>query len=153
MNKYLSLFLWIIVYLGVGFGIGQITQGAIDGWYADLQKPSFNPPNWIFPIAWSFLYVLIATAGWNLWRKGAGKTLKALFILYTVLNWAWTPIFFGMEQMLVAFVWIWVLNVVNLAFIIKAWRPVRLSSSLMILPLFWTLFASVLNYAVWMLNS
>lgn len=153
MHSYLKLFAWIIIYLAVGFGIGQITQGSIDGWYQDIQKPSFNPPNWIFPLMWSLLYVTIAVAGWNLWERNGTKTLKILFALYTVLNWAWTPIFFGAHEIGLAFFCIIAINAVNFLFINRAWKSQPISAFLMIPVLLWTLFAMVLNYNIWMLNS
>ena len=153
MRKYLTLSIWIIVYLVVSFGIGQMTQGSIQGWYQTLEKPSFNPPNYIFPIVWTILYVMVASAGWNLWRVGAGIKLKALFIVYTLMNWAWTPIFFGLHEIGLALIWIILLSLLNLAFIIMAWKEVRLSAFLVIPLLAWTSFASFLNYTIWALNS
>lgn len=156
MNKYVSLFLWIALYLGVGFAIGSSTEGSIQGWYKTLEKPEFNPPNWIFPIMWSILYAMIATAGWNLWRKNAASSgLKTIFIIYTICNFAWTPIFFGMEQIYAAFICIMAVNFFNALFIYKAWsnsRSFQFSMYMMIPPLLWTLFAAVLNYAIWVLN-
>ena len=153
MHKYLKLALWIFIYLAVSFTIGQLTQGGISGWYQNLEKPSFNPPNWIFPVVWTILYIMTATAGWNLWQVGASKTLKNIFIGYTLMNWAWTPIFFGLHQITLGLVWIIALSLLNLAFILKAWKPVRLSAVLVIPLLAWTSFASILSYYIWMLNS
>jgi tryptophan-rich sensory protein len=153
MHRYFKLTLWIIIYLAISFGIGQITQGSMDSWYRTLEKPAFNPPNFLFPIVWGFLYILIAAAGWRLWDVGASKTLKGSFILYTLMNWAWTPIFFGAHQLLLGFIWIILINAVTIFIIMRAWKPVRLTSLLMILPLCWTLFAMILNYAIWALNS
>lgn len=153
MNTYIKLALWIILYLAVSFGIGQLTQGSISGWYQDLDKPSFNPPNWIFPVMWSFLYITIAIAGWKLWEVKANRTLKGLFIMYTLLNWAWTPIFFGLNALAFGFVWIAAINLINIIFIVKAWQPNRFSAYFMIPVLLWTLFAAVLNYSIWILNA
>lgn len=153
MPQYIKLILWIGIYLAVSFGIGQLTQSEISGWYQNLEKPSFNPPNFVFPIVWSILYVMTAIAGWNLWRVAAAKNLKAIFIAYTLMNWAWTPIFFGAHQITLGLVWIIALSLMNLTFIIKAWTPVRLSALLVTPLLAWTSFASVLSYYIWMLNS
>lgn len=153
MPQYIKLILWIGIYLAVSFGIGQVTQGEISGWYQDLQKPSFNPPNFVFPIVWSVLYIMTAIAGWNLWRLSASKNLKIIFFVYTLMNWAWTPIFFGAHQLALGFIWIVALSTLNLVFIVKAWQVVRLSAVLVIPLLAWTSFASVLSYYIWMLNS
>jgi tryptophan-rich sensory protein len=153
MNSYIKLAFWIIGYLAVSFTIGQMTQGGMQDWYQNLEKPSFNPPNYIFPIVWTILYIMTATAGWNLWRVNADKSLKIIFVVYTLMNWAWTPIFFGAHQIMLGFIWIIALSLVNLAFIIKAWQPARLSAILVIPLLAWTSFASLLSYQIWALNS
>ncbi len=154
MNKYIKLIIWIVVYVGVAFGIGQVTQGEITTWYAGLEKPWFNPPNFLFPIVWTILYIMIATAGWKIWQSSKDvKDLKILFVAYTILNWAWTPIFFGAHEILFALVWIIILNITALIFIIKSWNKVRLSAVLMIPPLLWTSFAMVLNYSIYVLNT
>lgn len=153
MPKSLKLAVWIIAFLVISFGLGQLTQGSIDTWYQNLQKPSFNPPNWIFPIVWTILYIMTATAGWNLWQVSASKKIKVIFIIYILMNWTWTPIFFGLHQIGLAFFWITALSVLNLLFIIIAWKPARLSAILVIPLLAWTSFATVLNYSIWALNS
>ena len=103
IKPYFKLGFWIIGYLGIAFAIGQVTQGGMQGWYQNLEKPSFNPPNSVFPIVWSILYVMTATAGWNLWRVGADQDLKTIFIVYTLMNWLWTPIFFGVQLIFFGF--------------------------------------------------
>jgi len=153
MNRYLKLALWIIIYFVVSFGIGQATQGSIQGWYQDLQKPSFNPPNWIFPVMWSILYVTIATAGWRLWQIGASKDLKIIFITYTVFNWLWTPIFFGLEQITIGLFWIIAINIINFTFVLRAYPKDKVAALLMMPVLCWTLFAMLLNYKIWELNG
>lgn len=155
MQQYLKLGIWIVAFLVISFGIGQVTQGGMQGWYQALERPSFNPPNYIFPIVWSILYVMIAIAGWNLWQVGAVKSLKVIFGAYMLMNWAWTPIFFGLHMITAGLIWIVALSALNLLFIIKAWRfgkPVRLSAILMMPLLAWTSFASVLSYFIWALN-
>lgn len=152
MHPNVKLALWIIAFLVISFGIGQFTQGGMQDWYQALKKPSFNPPNIAFPIVWSILYVMIAIAGWNLWRVGAARNIKIIFGGYMLMNWAWTPIFFGLHQITLGLVWIVALSIVNLIFIIKAWKAVRLSAVLMMPLLAWTSFASVLNYFIWTLN-
>jgi tryptophan-rich sensory protein len=153
MRKIITWLIWVGAYLAVGFAIGQVTQGSITTWYAALNKPNLNPPNYIFPIAWSILYVMIASAGWKIWQSShTSKDLKWLFIGYTILNWAWTPIFFGAHQIFLALIWIVLLNLVAIIFIVKSWTVDKIAASLMIPPLLWTCFALYLNYAIYALN-
>lgn len=153
MNKYIKLTLWIVVFLAVSFGIGQLTQANIASWYQALEKPSLNPPNIAFPVVWSILYVLIATAGWALWQSKHTVQLKKIFIAYISLNWLWSFVFFGAHLIFTGFVWIMAVNFVNLTFIVKSWKVARLSAILMVFPLLWTCFAAYLNFMIWQLNG
>ena len=72
-----------------------------DGWYAGLNKPSWNPPAWAFAPAWTFLYATMAVAAWLVWREGGwraqGRAL-GLFVLQWAVNALWTPLFFGLHR-------------------------------------------------------
>ncbi|WP_352627487.1 TspO/MBR family protein [Mesorhizobium sp. M0187] len=93
----MSLLLFLLLVLGGGLLIGYATLPG--EWYASLAKPPFNPPNWVFAPAWTLLYVLIAVAGWRTWeRERAGAAMK-IWALQLVLNFAWSPTFFGAKQM------------------------------------------------------
>jgi len=154
IKKFFTWVIWVGIYLAVAFGIGQSTQGSITTWYAALEKPDLNPPNYIFPIMWTFLYILIASAGWKIWQSYKSvQDLKWLFIGYTILNWSWTPIFFGAQEILLALIWIGVINIITVLFIIKAWNVERIAALLMIPPLLWTSFAMYLNYSIYLLNG
>jgi tryptophan-rich sensory protein len=152
MKPILKLLLWVAVFLGVSYTLGQITQGGMQDWYQNLQKPSFNPPNIIFPIVWTILYITIAAAGWRLWESKASFSLKLIYGLYVLLNWTWTPIFFGAHEIAAGFIWIAAMNIINLVFIVKSWKVHKLSCLLMVPVFCWTLFAMVLNYQIWVLN-
>src|SRR5205809_5330325 len=85
---------FLLVVIGAGLVIGLTIQPG--AWYASLNKPFFNPPNWIFGPAWTTLYILIAIAGWRTWLiEGVkGRAIK-IWIGQMILNWLWTPLFFG----------------------------------------------------------
>lgn len=155
MNKYLSLILWVAVFEAVSGLIGYATRPAVDGWYAALARPSFTPPNAVFPVMWTLLYALIATVGWYLWRHrrvADGRQRLTLFAVYMGLNWTWSFVFFGMGQLFAGFVWILAINAVWLLLMYALRDADRRVLTLMLPVLLWTLFAAVLNGAFWVLN-
>lgn len=161
MKKYLSLALWILVFEAVSYSIGMATQSGVDGWYASLTPPPMTPPNIVFPIMWSTLYALIAATGWTVWRHrkaqnyrndSARKGLLPLYAVYMAMNWSWSFIFFGAQELLIGFIWIVVMDILALVFIAKAWGRLRVAAYLMIPPTLWTFYAAYLNGGYWLLN-
>jgi len=126
-----------------------------DGWYAGLQKPSWNPPAWVFGPAWSLLYILMAAAARFVWREGGWKTQgKALasFLVQWLLNALWTPLFFGMHRPGLALAEIIVLWLAIAATLASFWRVRKIAGVLLAPYLAWVSFAAVLNAAIWRLN-
>jgi len=121
--------------------------------YAALQKPGFTPPDAIFAPVWTVLYVMIALAGWIVWRaQGLGPALW-LWIAQLVLNAAWPWLMFGRKQIDYALIDVTALWLVVLAFIVVAW-PVRRSAALLFVPyLLWVSYAAALNFELWRLNG
>jgi len=124
-------------------------------WYASLKKPSWNPPGWIFGPVWTALYTMMAVAAWLVWRQGGwGKQRKPLLIFLTqlALNAAWTPLFFGLHWLGVAFTEI-ILLWLAIAWTIAAfWRMHRAAAWLLAPYLAWVGFAASLNFTLWRLN-
>jgi translocator protein len=148
--RFLSLPLFIAVVLGIGLLLGYAT--APGEWYASLQKPPFNPPNWLFGPVWSVLYVLIAIAGWRVFERDGTGSLKKLWFAQMALNFLWTPIFFGAQQIGLALIVMIALLAAILAFIALAWRR-DLAAALLFVPYaVWVGFATLLNGSIWMLN-
>jgi benzodiazapine receptor len=121
-------------------------------WYARLAKPWFNPPNWLFPIAWSVLYLMIAVAGFLVWRQvGFGAEIW-LWWGSLLLNAAWSWIFFGLRRMdwaLAELALFWV----SIAGMIAAFAPVSAAAAWLLVPyLVWVSFAGFLNWTLWRLN-
>jgi len=132
-----------------------LTGDAIETWYRPLQKPSFNPPNWVFGPAWTVLYSMMAVAAWLVWNERDRRDVAlplALFGVQLVLNAAWSGIFFGMHNPAAALVEIAVLWLTILATLIAFGRVKRLAGALLAPYLAWVTFATVLNFAIWRLN-
>jgi benzodiazapine receptor len=133
----------------------RFTVPSIGTWYRALQKPFFNPPDWIFGPVWTVLYLMIAFAGWRAWRSrhaaGAG-TRMTVYGAQLALNLAWSIIFFGDRMIGLALVDIVLLLVVIVVNAVLFWRADRLAGWLLVPYAAWVAFASALNFALWRLN-
>jgi tryptophan-rich sensory protein len=138
--------------------LGQFaTIPNLSTWYADLDKPGFTPPDWVFAPAWTTLYALMAAAAWRLLhlpRGTAGKGL-ALGLLYAqlVLNMAWSWMFFDARSPMLGLVNIVPQWLVILAAILAAWRVDRVAAGLLVPLLVWVGYAAALNFEIWRLNG
>ena len=141
---------FILLVVGGGLLIGFFT--APGPWYEMLAKPPFNPPNWLFGPVWTILYVFIAIAGWRVWQRERGGGAMKLWWLQLVLNFLWSPVFFGLERTGPALVIILALLAAILAFIVAVWKLDRPSAWLFVPYAAWVAFASLLNAAIWRLN-
>ena len=125
-------------------------------WYRTLRKPSWTPPNWLFPVAWSILYTLIAVAGWLVWRtagfSGAGLALCA-YALHLICNALWSALFFGAHRIGLAFVDV-VAMWASLAVTIALFAPISPLAAALLAPyLAWVTFAGALNLDIWRRNG
>ncbi len=145
-----TLAFFILLVVGGGITIGITT---VPGpWYANLQKPFFNPPNWIFGPVWTALYLMIAFVGWRTWQCRDSATLKRVWAVQLFLNFFWSPVFFWAQMPGLAFCIIVCLMLVVLVFIRTAWRQDHLSAQLFVPYAAWLGFASLLNLAIFYLN-
>jgi tryptophan-rich sensory protein len=141
---------FIVVVVGVGGLIG--TQSIPGTWYEGLQKPPFNPPNWIFGPVWFTLYVMIAVAGWRTWMRYRTGTAMKLWFAQMLLNWAWSPIWFIGQMLWPAFAVIIALLALIVGFIAISWRSDRVAAWLFLPYAAWVAFASTLNVSIAVLN-
>ncbi|MCB1486566.1 MAG: tryptophan-rich sensory protein [Bauldia sp.] len=151
----IALAVFLVLCYGAGF-LGQLaTTPNIPTWYAALEKPSFNPPDAVFPIVWGILYAVMAIAAWLIWRSPPSRARTIALTLFAVqlfFNVAWSWIFFGVQNPPLGFVVIVVLVVAIAATVIAFGKVVR-EAALMLLPyLAWVVFATVLNAAIVALN-
>jgi tryptophan-rich sensory protein len=152
--------LGLIVFValcGIVSGIGGfITATSIDSWYQALQKPVFNPPDWVFPPVWTTLYIFMAVAGWRVWRRArfdAGRKALAVFGVQLGLNLAWSFLFFGLQQIGLALVEVVILLVAIIANTILFWRIDRLAGALFVPYALWVAYAIMLNASIFLLNT
>ena len=153
---YRDLIINIAIPLIIGVTASLFTEPEIKGWYLSLNKPTFNPPNWLFAPVWTTIYLLIGIAAFRVWRKRESTAVfKNTIIVYAiqlVLNFSWSIVFFGMHQVLGAclvIVALWISILLNMYFFGKFSR----TASWLLLPyLLWVSFASTLNLAIYLLN-
>ena len=158
------LFLAVVAAIAV-FG-SMATMPNTDGWYAEVERAPWSPPDALFGPVWSALYFLIALAGFLIWRAGfrgggqrnAASGALTLFVVQMVLNSLWTPVFFagypamGEPAWWIALVIIVALVLTLLVLIPKAWRWSKIASIVLIPYLLWVSFATSLNLAIIVLN-
>ena len=125
-------------------------------WYAALDKPSWNPPSWVFGPVWTLLYLMMAVAAWLVWKRGgfaAHRGPLTLFLGQLALNAAWSPLFFGLQRPGPAFIVIILLWLAILATLL-AFRPIHRPAAWLLVPyLAWVTFAAVLNGVLWQMNA
>jgi tryptophan-rich sensory protein len=150
----------ILAAVGVCFFIGFLgqlaTQASIEDWFSSLNKPWFNPPDWIFGPVWTVLYILMGISAGIVWNKGFyHKWVKVAlyhFAFQLLLNGFWSLLFFGLKEPFLALLDIIVLFVV-LLFTIKWFKVVSETAGYLLIPYaVWVLFAAVLNFEIWRLN-
>lgn len=142
------LIIAIAIPLGGSFLIQCLVTSPNSDWYKNLTKPSWTPPGWAFPVVWTILYVLMGVASWLVWKEGGfDKRWRplALYILQLVLNFLWTPLFFGFRKIGLAFIEIIILWVAILATAIAFWPVSKLASLLLVPYLVWVFIATSLN--------
>lgn len=146
--------------------LGSLASASnVDGWYASAAKVPWDPPNSLFGPVWSALYLMIALAGWLIWRNGyrenrpnaAGKPLR-IYAMQLVFNALWTPVFFAGYPAIGEAAW-WIALIIIVALIVSviwlagaAARWSRIAAWIMVPYLLWLLFATTLNIGIITLN-
>jgi translocator protein len=140
----------------VAFFGSAFTTPSITTWYAQLNKPFFNPPNWIFAPVWTILFFLMGVSLFIVWDKKLKNIKKdnaiKIFFLQLILNLFWSLAFFGLHMPVLALIIIYVLWI-SIFMMIKNFRKIsKASGNLQIPYLVWVSFASILNLAIVVLN-
>lgn len=154
-NKFVLLLLCLLIPLIVGFLSGIATAESITTWYAGLNKPFFNPPNFLFGPVWTLLYILMGVSLFLVLRVGPHPLRSKAIVIFSVqlvLNALWSFIFFAFHAPGWALLEIGVLWTCILYMIFMFGRISRVAGLLQIPYLLWVTFATLLNAAIFYLN-
>lgn len=150
-----AFFISLLTPLAVGGISGFFTISAIPGWYQTIQKPVWNPPNWVFGPVWTTLYILMGIAMYMIWTQPRTHLRqRALYLnaAQLVLNFFWSLIFFNLHAIgwaLLEIVLLWGLIVWTMFAYDKVYKP---AAWLMLPYIVWVTFATILNGTIWWLN-
>ena len=149
-----KLLICLAIPLAVG-GLGALLSGGMSD-YGAMVKPPLSPPGWVFPIAWSILYLLMGYASYRILESDASKEeiKKALFLygIQLLANFIWPLLFFGGGWFLLSFFWLillWVLIYLT----IRAFSKIDETAGNLLIPyILWVTFAAYLNFGIYLLN-
>ena len=151
---WLFFFISLCLIFGNGLG-GYFTFISVETWYQTLNKPSFNPPDWVFGPIWTILYIFMGISIWLIIKKEPSKTRTIgirIFWLQLFFNIFWTYLFFGIQKIGISFIEIIFLFFLIFINIIYFFKVDKIASYLLIPYLFWVMYASLLTYNIWILN-
>ena len=146
---------WILLAEAVGGLSGFLSRKGMQAYNLSVQKPSFTPPNWLFPVAWVILYALMGIGAARVESSPQGKLRSRslnLYIVQLIVNFFWSLIFFNAGAYGAALLWLLILLVLAAAMTLAFYRVDKAVGLLQIPYLLWLSFAAVLNYGVWQLN-
>lgn len=150
-----KLIIAVAIPLGVGIFASLLSADTMQT-FETLKKPVLAPPAWLFPVAWTILYVLMGIASYRVWTAVAvGERRKQALTLYGIqlaFNFFWTLIFFNLGEYFFAFVWLVALWI--LIFLTKRQFGTidKIAEYLLVPYLIWVAFAGYLNLGIWILN-
>lgn len=146
----------LAITLAIGFVASLVTRPQIAGWYSTLNKPSLNPPAWLFAPVWTAIYLLIAIAAYLVWKRRnlivGYSTTATIYAVQLLLNFSWSIVFFGLHQILgalIVIVLLWISIILNIAWFGKF---NKIAAWLLVPYLLWVSFATLLNLNIYLLN-
>jgi len=154
-SQILKLIASIILPLALGTIAGMFTSQSIPDWYATLNRPSFNPPNWIFGPVWTTLYLLMGISLFLIWQQDISKERNLaiwVFLLQLLLNFGWSFIFFYFNWIGIALVEIILLWISIVYMLVLSYKIKPLAAYMNLPYLLWVTFATVLNASYYILN-
>lgn len=150
-----GLLIILIIACNLIGAIGAVWTSSDSPWYKEINKPSFNPPSWIFGPVWTLLFTLMGISLYFVWTSPSSNIkiiALALFAVQFLFNVAWSYLFFGLNKPLWSFIEILFLLVLIIATAFSFFKINKPSGYLLIPYLLWVSFAAILNYSIWKLN-
>lgn len=154
MKKIPTIITAILICFLVGLIASRFQEDAIENWYPYLIKPELTPPNWLFPVAWSILYICMGTSIGLILNKPDSRRgfLVSLFVIQLLFNFSWSITFFYMQNPLLGFINIVILEVLIIIYMMKSY-PVNKTASYLFIPYaLWVGFATYLNLYILLHN-
>ena len=151
-NKYLSLFLILLITFIASVIGGFTTASFKDPWYSEIILPSFNPPSWVFGPVWTILYAFMSVAAWSTWQKTLDKKILLIYFVHLFFNAIWSIIFFGFHEIGLALIDL-IIIIFFIILLVKIYFRENLISFYLIIPYFlWSSYALILNTSIYFLN-
>lgn len=154
-SRWLPLAMFLLLAFIAALVGTMATNSSVDTWYRTLQKPAWNPPDWLFAPVWTLLYIAMSVAAWRVWRVGsaadARRTVR-LFGAQLALNALWSILFFGLQRPGAALIDVIVLWLVLIRLYVRFRSVDRVAGWLWTPYVLWVSYAALLNAAIWELN-
>jgi len=151
-NKYLSLFIILIVtFVASGIG-GFVTTSFKEPWYSEIVLPSYNPPSWVFAPVWTTLYILMSFSIWRVWILFFDRKILNIYFIHLFFNATWSVVFFGFHKINLALLNL-IIILIFVGILMKVYFTKDKLSFYLTLPYFiWSFYALILNFSIAVLN-
>ena len=151
-NKYLSLFLILLITF-IASAIGGFTTTSFkEPWYSEIILPNFNPPSWVFAPVWTTLYIMMSVAIWRIWISTFELKLLKLYFIHLFFNATWSIVFFGFHKIGFALINLIIILIFIIILIQRYLIRDKISFYLMIPYFLWSIYALILNSTIFILN-
>ena len=151
-NKYLSLFLLILITFTASAIGSFITTSFKEPWYSEIILPSFNPPSWVFAPVWTILYIMMSVAVWKIWINTFDLKLLKLYFIHLFFNATWSIVFFGFHQIGLALINLIIILIFIFLLMQRYLAKDKISFYLMIPYFLWSSYALILNSSIFIIN-
>ncbi len=155
ISKFFKLSVSLLLPIGLGSIAGIFTTKEIVGWYASLDKPSFNPPSYLFGPVWTALYILMGVSMFLIWNRPKTELRQKAMTIFRIqlfFNFWWSILFFSFHTAFLAVVDILIMWFL-IIYMISIFKKIKPVAAYLQIPYFlWVTFATVLNICIWYLN-